>query len=324
MALSRGGPRQRRPGLRGRCVGWALPLLLVAVWPSPAMAFVAFAIIGLANPLVDVNTLTLMQRSLRSRCWAGVRRLESVVIGAMALGALLMPLLVELVGPALGTGHPRRAGSGRCRHLFPRPGPAGPHGGAAGEAGPGRSVADLPAAGPRGSGEPRASAHTGDRGRRSDGDHRRRAGRPVLPDRARPAGRSTRRGGVEHHDRGRLLRRDRPAARRTPDRHRGGHRRCGAARVGARGLPGRGRRQCRRRPAGPTAWSTAAWRAEPSAGMWMPSHTNRGAPNGRPSTPEFGHRNAVLASRGPPGGCWIAAIRERATMECKRRIQARR
>ena len=63
------------------------------------MAFVAFAIIGLANPLVDVNTLTLMQRlapeSVLGRLFGA---LESVLIGAMALGALLMPLLVELVG----------------------------------------------------------------------------------------------------------------------------------------------------------------------------------------------------------------------------------
>ncbi len=80
-------------------VGWALPLLLVAIWPSPAVAFLAFAIIGLANPLVDVNMLTLMQRiapeSVLGRLFGA---LESALIGTMALGAVLMPVLNELVG----------------------------------------------------------------------------------------------------------------------------------------------------------------------------------------------------------------------------------
>ena len=41
---------------------WALPLLLVSLWPHPVTAFVAVALLGLGNPLVDVNMDTIFQR----------------------------------------------------------------------------------------------------------------------------------------------------------------------------------------------------------------------------------------------------------------------
>jgi MFS family permease len=99
LALSRAGRRSVGRDFGAGVVGWALPLLLVSVWPSPVVAFAAFAIVGLANPLVDVNAMTLVQRlapaSVLGRVFGA---LESALIGTMALGALLMPLLVELVG----------------------------------------------------------------------------------------------------------------------------------------------------------------------------------------------------------------------------------
>ncbi len=78
---------------------WALPPLFVAAVPSPIVAFLAFAVIGLANPLVDVNAFTLIQRlapeALLGRVFGA---LESLFIGSMAIGAVLMPLLIGLVG----------------------------------------------------------------------------------------------------------------------------------------------------------------------------------------------------------------------------------
>ena len=41
---------------------WALPLLLVSVWPQAAPAFLAMFVIGAANPVVDVNASTILQR----------------------------------------------------------------------------------------------------------------------------------------------------------------------------------------------------------------------------------------------------------------------
>ena len=80
-------------------LGWAVPPLLIAIWPSPVAAFLAFVLIGFGNPLVDVNFVTLVQRVAPSAVMGRVfGALESVLIGAMALGALLFPVLLALVG----------------------------------------------------------------------------------------------------------------------------------------------------------------------------------------------------------------------------------
>ena len=78
---------------------WALPPVLVSIWPSPAVAFAAFAVIGLANPLVDISVLTLFQRLTPNAVLGRVfGALESSFIAAMGLGALLMPVLLSLIG----------------------------------------------------------------------------------------------------------------------------------------------------------------------------------------------------------------------------------
>ena len=78
---------------------WALPLLLVSLWPSPATAFVAVALLGLGNPLVDVNMDTIFQRIAPDDVLARVfGALETCLITTMALGAALMPILVNWWG----------------------------------------------------------------------------------------------------------------------------------------------------------------------------------------------------------------------------------
>jgi MFS family permease len=77
---------------------WSLPLVLVAVWPTPVACFVAVAMLGLANPLVDVNLDTIFQRTTPDQMLGRVfGALESCAIGTMALGALLMPLLLSVM-----------------------------------------------------------------------------------------------------------------------------------------------------------------------------------------------------------------------------------
>ena len=41
---------------------WSFPLILVTIWPTPVAAFAVMAFLGFANPLVDVNVFTIMQR----------------------------------------------------------------------------------------------------------------------------------------------------------------------------------------------------------------------------------------------------------------------
>ena len=80
---------------------WAAPLLLVAVWPSPVTVFAAVALLGLANPLVDVNLDTIVQRITPDAVMGRVfGALEACVIATMALGAFLMPVLLHALGPA--------------------------------------------------------------------------------------------------------------------------------------------------------------------------------------------------------------------------------
>jgi MFS family permease len=78
---------------------WAAPLLLVAVWPKLAAAVAVMVLLGLGNSLVDVNAFTILQRIAPKETMSRVfGAMESAVIGGMALGALLMPLLISTIG----------------------------------------------------------------------------------------------------------------------------------------------------------------------------------------------------------------------------------
>ena len=80
-------------------VFWAVPLLLIAVWPVATAAFIAMAIIGAANPVVDVNANTILQRLAPDEVLGRVfGALESALISTMALGSLVMPLLISWIG----------------------------------------------------------------------------------------------------------------------------------------------------------------------------------------------------------------------------------
>ncbi len=78
---------------------WALPLVLIAIWPQVAAAFVAMFIIGVANPIADVNANTIMQRVVPDAVLGRVfGALDTALIAAMALGTLVTPLLIEALG----------------------------------------------------------------------------------------------------------------------------------------------------------------------------------------------------------------------------------
>jgi MFS family permease len=76
---------------------WSAPLLLIAAWPSLWPVVIALLAIGLGNSLVDINVYTILQRVVPDEVMGRVfGALESVFISTMAVGALLMPLLLEL------------------------------------------------------------------------------------------------------------------------------------------------------------------------------------------------------------------------------------
>jgi hypothetical protein len=78
---------------------WSAPLLLVAAWPTITAAVICMILLGLANSVVDVNAYTILQRITPEGTMARVfGAMESAVIGTMALGALLMPVLISTIG----------------------------------------------------------------------------------------------------------------------------------------------------------------------------------------------------------------------------------
>jgi MFS family permease len=80
-------------------IGWALPLLLAAIWPQMWAAFLALFIIGVANPVVDVNASTILQRKTDDEVMGRVfGALDTALIGAMALGSAIMPILIHFWG----------------------------------------------------------------------------------------------------------------------------------------------------------------------------------------------------------------------------------
>ncbi len=82
---------------------WALPLVAIAAWPTVGVAAAAMVLIGFGNSLVDINAYTIVQRAVSDAVMGRVfGAMESALIAAMALGALLMPLLIGTVGLRAG------------------------------------------------------------------------------------------------------------------------------------------------------------------------------------------------------------------------------
>ncbi len=96
LAIARATRHRLAQDMTVGVVLWAAPLLLVTAWSSPVTVFAAVALLGLANPLVDVNMDTIVQRITPDAVMGRVfGALEACVIATMALGSFLMPLLLH-------------------------------------------------------------------------------------------------------------------------------------------------------------------------------------------------------------------------------------
>lgn len=80
-------------------LGWGLPFLLLAAWPSVPSAVVALLIVGFMDPWVNLGLDTMPQRlspaRMVSRVFAAV---DASLIGAMSVGSLLAPLMLHMLG----------------------------------------------------------------------------------------------------------------------------------------------------------------------------------------------------------------------------------
>jgi MFS family permease len=78
---------------------WGAALALIGAFPTPAAALLLLGTIGIGNTLVDVAGITLMQRAVDDEVLARVfGALESLLVGTLALGAILAPVLIHAIG----------------------------------------------------------------------------------------------------------------------------------------------------------------------------------------------------------------------------------
>ncbi|MDQ1617171.1 MAG: hypothetical protein QOJ60_3110 [Actinomycetota bacterium] len=78
-------------------LGWAIPPLLMALWPNVGIAFAGMAVIGVSNSLADVSGLTIVQRLTPEDAVGRVfAALDSLVLTSTAVGTLVMPALVAV------------------------------------------------------------------------------------------------------------------------------------------------------------------------------------------------------------------------------------
>lgn len=81
-------------------VFWGLPIALIAPRPYFAAAILLLAIVGAANSVEDVAVFTLLQRIIPDDILTRVLGVTwGLAMGAVALGSIAAPVLVEAIGP---------------------------------------------------------------------------------------------------------------------------------------------------------------------------------------------------------------------------------
>jgi MFS family permease len=99
FAISRAAKHRLGQDLTTGVLLWSFPFLLVTIWPSPITVFAVMAFLGFANPLVDVNVFTVIQRLTPDAVLGRVfGAFETCLIATMALGSAVSPLLLHLWG----------------------------------------------------------------------------------------------------------------------------------------------------------------------------------------------------------------------------------
>ncbi len=98
-AMALGGHRLAVPfGIA--LVFWGLPIVFIGPLPDLPFALLMLAVVGAANSVEDVAAFTLLQRLVPNRILTRVFGVVwSLVMGAVALGSIAAPALVEAIGP---------------------------------------------------------------------------------------------------------------------------------------------------------------------------------------------------------------------------------
>lgn len=98
-AIALAGRDRLAPAFVLALAGWGAPIALMGLVPVPAAALLAMLAVGISNALLDVSGFTLLQRLTPNESRVGVLGLfDSVANGGVAIGGVLAPLLIELLG----------------------------------------------------------------------------------------------------------------------------------------------------------------------------------------------------------------------------------
>jgi MFS family permease len=99
VALAHSGAQRLGRDLTVGVLFWSAPLGLIALWPHPVTVVVTLLLLGLANPLVDVNLDTIVQRMTPDHLLArAFGALDTCYIATSAIGAFATPLLLDALG----------------------------------------------------------------------------------------------------------------------------------------------------------------------------------------------------------------------------------
>ena len=78
---------------------WGLPLVLIALVPTPVVAFVALGLVGVGNSIEDASLFTLVPRAMdMAVVTSALAFFELAIFISAGVGSLLAPVLVDLVG----------------------------------------------------------------------------------------------------------------------------------------------------------------------------------------------------------------------------------
>jgi MFS family permease len=93
------GRRRLSPVIGVAMLAWGLSFVVIAVWPSAAVAVALLIVGGTGRSVFDVGSRTLLQRTTPTDVLARVfGLLEGIELGGLAVGAVLVPVLVSLGG----------------------------------------------------------------------------------------------------------------------------------------------------------------------------------------------------------------------------------
>ncbi len=99
LAVTLVGRRHLAPPIALGVVLFGAAFVVIALWPSTLMAVILLGLSGVGRALLDVGCRSLLQRTTPSEVLGRVfGLLEGVMMGGLALGALLVPPLVALGG----------------------------------------------------------------------------------------------------------------------------------------------------------------------------------------------------------------------------------